>query len=159
AIDFLKEYNPYNRNHKILIGLSGKIGSGKTTLAKYLCEQLGYEKKSFATKLREVAGLIGGFDPLESHTVQEKEMMVPGWNLNRGRMLQLVGTDMVRTFNDEAWIYALLNDYHENMDAWIIDDVRFKNEARAIKRLGGIVVRLEGDPGNVRKYSKRDVCH
>ena len=42
---------------------------------------------------------------------------------------------------------------------WIVSDVRFENELRAIKERGGIVIRLEGDPVGMRARSSRDPNH
>ena len=67
-------------------------------------------------------------------------------------LLQLLGTDCGRKIiHENIWINALFADYRTQVDFnknlpqncnWIITDVRFPNEADAIKERGGILVRL-----------------
>lgn len=70
-------------------------------------------------------------------------------------MLQLLGTDCGRKIiHPDIWVNALLKDYHpektylghgdykEYEPDWIISDVRFPNEANAIKEKGGILIRI-----------------
>ena len=63
-----------------------------------------------------------------------------------------------RAYDEDFWIKATLSDY-EPGQCVIISDVRFKNEANYILKLGGIVIRLTGDPMYIRKNSKRDMTH
>ena len=57
--------------------------------------------------------------------------------------LQKLGTDALRdNLHRDIWVNALFADYKEP-DNWIITDVRFPNEAQAIKDKGGIVIRIE----------------
>ena len=70
-------------------------------------------------------------------------------------LLQIIGTDIVRTINPDIWVNSLMNDYISYADAingtskikklypnWIIADVRFPNEVKAIKKKDGIVIRI-----------------
>jgi hypothetical protein len=60
-------------------------------------------------------------------------------------LLQIVGTDAMRDqLHENVWVNALFADYNEN-SRWIITDVRFPNEAEAIKKHGGIVIRINRD--------------
>ena len=141
----------------ILIGLSGKIGSGKTTLANELAKE-GFIKKSFAENLRKVCGILGGFNPEESRTADEKNIMIDGWNMTRGAFLQYIGTDVMRREYADVWVMSLMNEI-TNIEYVVIDDVRFPNEYDAIKKRGGICIRLSGDPQNIRTTSTRDLTH
>lgn len=59
-------------------------------------------------------------------------------------LLQLLGTDCGRNIlHPNIWINALFADYKKDQSDWIITDVRFPNEAEAIKARGGIVVRVD----------------
>lgn len=75
-------------------------------------------------------------------------------------LLQKLGTDGLRNgLHEETWVNALMADYKPTqvqwsdgpiggyedgpMPNWIITDTRFPNEARAIKRAGGIVIRVD----------------
>ena len=138
----------------MIIGLSGKIRSGKSTIAEKL---ENFEKKSVAWKVREVAGMVGGFNPYESKSQEEKSLIVPGWEMSRGMLLQQVGGHM-RKLNLDVWVHGLLNNW-DGVNYWIIDDVRYPNEVKGIIDCGGVVIRLEGDPSNTRHLDTRDPNH
>lgn len=64
-------------------------------------------------------------------------------------LLQKLGTEAVRNnVHEEAWVNALMADYkpskmsEHSPSKWIVTDVRFPNEAHAIKARGGIIVRV-----------------
>lgn len=70
-------------------------------------------------------------------------------------LLQTIGTDIVRTIHPDIWVNKLMNDYISYADAisgkseikklypnWIITDMRFPNEVKAIKKKDGIVIRI-----------------
>jgi hypothetical protein len=61
--------------------------------------------------------------------------------------LQTLGTECMRnTLSDNIWIAALMCDYKETNEYspdWIVTDVRFPNEAQAIKDNGGIMIRVD----------------
>lgn len=60
-------------------------------------------------------------------------------------ILQDVGTTIFRAYNPYIWIDLLLGLYVLGIDDWIITDVRFDNEAAAIRKLGGLVIKIESD--------------
>lgn len=58
------------------------------------------------------------------------------------RMLQLIGTECGRDIiHPNIWVNALFADYTQH-SKWIITDVRFPNEAKAIQKKGGLVIRV-----------------
>lgn len=71
-------------------------------------------------------------------------------------LLQKLGTDAIRDgLHTNAWVNAVMADYkpgpfypdvaieeHAKLPNWIITDTRFPNEAEAIKKAGGIVIRI-----------------
>jgi hypothetical protein len=57
--------------------------------------------------------------------------------------LQKLGTDGLRDgLHGNVWVNALFADYTPTHN-WIITDVRFPNEAKAIKDRGGIIIRVD----------------
>lgn len=150
-IDYLKKYR--------LIGISGKIGSGKTTLSQYL--QTKYpdlKKRSFAERVREVLSIVANIPVEKTRTSEDKNVYLPEWEKTVGEMLQSIGTDAFRKeVHIDTWVISLFSEYTET--DWIIDDVRYVNEADGIRKHGGILIRLEGDPGNIRDNSSRDLNH
>lgn len=146
-----------------LIGISGKIGSGKDTAAEiiqHLTNPMGldmfpYEVKKFAGKLKIIASILTGI-PVEKFEDQEfkKQYLGEDWNYQIDKfnpiqkmtvreLLQKLGTDALREgLHNNVWVNALLADYNENSN-WLVTDTRFPNEAEAIKNLGGVVLRIE----------------
>jgi len=71
--------------------------------------------------------------------------------------LQKLGTDALRTgLHTNVWVNALMADYklieygddeQGHYPNWIITDVRFPNEAQAIKDKGGIIIRVDRTGG------------
>ena len=60
--------------------------------------------------------------------------------------LQYFGTTLVRKINNNAWVNATISRIqHEGSEVAVVPDVRFPNEVAAIKRAGGVVIRMERD--------------
>lgn len=148
----------------VIIGISGKIGSGKSTAAKYLIDsmkELHFEEKFFAYNVKKIASIISGLsmDDMLSQDGKNRELPLYG-GITVGRLQQVIGTDLFRQhFDDMVWVKSLFAPYDPARDNWIVSDVRFKNEADYVKSQGGLLVRLEGDPAGVRAKSTRDMNH
>lgn len=136
----------------MLIGITGHKFSGKSTVAKMLSEMLGYETHSFADKLKDITCILSGCtrEDLESYDFKENELVpdyLRPYCLNAKRptyraFLQHFGSEVMRGVNDNIWIDCTLSECGENA---IISDVRFPNEADAIKKRGGIVIKVVRD--------------
>jgi hypothetical protein len=64
------------------------------------------------------------------------------FKLTPRKLLQLLGTECGREIiHPQIWVNALFADYEKDSE-WIVTDVRFPNEAQAIKDKGGIVIRV-----------------
>lgn len=144
----------------MLIGISGKLGSGKNTVAdvitKYWPE---FELKSFAEKLKYITHYLTGCSLADTYSQEGKNKFLPEWGMTIGQFQQKLGTEAMRAgLHVETWVLALFANYNNSCD-WIVTDVRFKNEAKAIKDRGGILIRVDGDPARVRANSTRDLNH
>ena len=139
----------------MIVGISGKVGSGKTTLADYLVQKTnnGLRKMSFASLLKEVVVKLIGCEVEDFASQEFKLKWLPDWNMSVGQFLQWFGTDICRATNPGVWVNRLM-EKAEGLDV-VIDDVRFKNEAMEIIKHGGVVIRLDGDPAK----SNRDPNH
>jgi hypothetical protein len=126
----------------MIIGISGKKGSGKDTVATFIKEFLPqYENKSFAGKLKEMIAILLNVstEQLEDRGYKESNL---GWlNSSPRELMQKLGTEWGRSIDEDIWVKALLADYDIN-ENWIITDVRFPNEADAINKAGGVVIRV-----------------
>lgn len=120
-----------------LIGLSGKMRSGKTYSAKYLLKEYGFPYVSFAESLKEDLESLG-VDPELLYDTKPEPVR---------RLMQYYGQTM-RLQDPNHWLNRGLAIAHGLMSITpgvpiVFDDVRFKNEADAIIERGGIIIRLE----------------
>ncbi len=127
----------------MIIGLSGKIGSGKTEVCKILVAK-GFTELNFGTKLKEAVSLV--FDiPLETMQTQiGKETIDTRWGLSPRFLLQRFGTEVVRNTHHNVWVYHLEKVIKENPNKnYVIGDVRFENEFDFVLRIGGKMWRIQ----------------
>jgi hypothetical protein len=128
----------------MIIGLSGYARSGKDTVAELLCLNYGYKRVSFADPMREALLRLNpviGHEPL-AHLVNDY-----GWDVAKSkdearRLLQVFGTEVGREmFGGNFWIDQAFKQIDPAANV-VIADVRFPNEADAIKARGGQVIRV-----------------
>lgn len=129
----------------ILIGITGRAGSGKDTVAGYLQHKYGFQPMAFANPLKEAAAILFNLPVYYFHDRELKERVVEDWDMSPRRMAQILGTEAVRTnFGADFWIKRWLQEYRamtidQNV---VLTDVRFNNEAQAVRDLGGTVVHI-----------------
>jgi len=150
----------------MIIGVSGKIGSGKDTFGNYFIDimkqkyNINYENKKFADNLKLITTILTGVSIEDTASRDGKLKLLPEWNLTVGEILQILGTDAIRNhLHPDAWVLSLFSTYNSDNCNWIITDVRFKNEANYIKQKNGILIRLIGDPCNCNKNEHRNLTH
>lgn len=142
-----------------IIAVAGLIGSGKDTVADYLCTFHGFKRLSFASSLKDAVSSVFGWDRemLEGSTKSSREwreQVDPWWaerlnmpNLTPRHILQQWGTEVLRNhFHDDIWIASVENKLRTAQDDIVITDCRFRNELTAIKRVGGITMRVNRGP-------------
>ncbi|TGE29803.1 deoxynucleotide monophosphate kinase family protein [Hymenobacter metallicola] len=166
-----------------IIGLSGRRGSGKDTVAnliKYLTLQQDYPGvwadqsldfflsnahtwvspytcRSFAGKLKKFAQELTGH--MDVYSQAGKTTFLSEWGMTVGELLQKLGTDAIRDgLHKDAWILACFAGMEEDQK-YIITDCRFPNEAEAIRARGGLLLRIEGDPLKQQGDGTRDDSH
>jgi hypothetical protein len=137
----------------MILGVTGLIGSGKDTVADYLCTFHGFKRVSFAASLKDAVSSVFGWDRelLEGSTKTSREWreQTDIWWSTRLQMditprwvLQYWGTDVLRNhFHTDIWVASVENKLRQSTDNIVITDCRFANEVDAIKRAGGITVR------------------
>lgn len=127
----------------MIIGLSGFARSGKDTVASFMVD---HSRRAFADKLREA---IWRLDPIIFDDKRTREVVEEyGWEQAKvlfpelRRLLQVFGTEVGRyMIHPDIWV-KLATDGLEPTDNVVFTDVRFPNEALAIKALGGQVWRV-----------------
>ena len=142
----------------MILGVTGFIGSGKDTVADYLCTFHGYKRISFAASLKDAIASIFGWDRelLEGTTKSSREwreQIDPWWSERLGKeitpryVLQYWGTEVCRNgFHSDIWVASVENKLRKSTDNIVITDCRFANEILAIKNAGGVVCRIERGP-------------
>jgi hypothetical protein len=140
-----------------LIGLVGKARSGKDTFARGLVER-GYTRVAFADPLREMVERI---DPLitlpgGSGARLSSALGLWGWEGIKStaygpearRLLQMTG-QAVRQLDEGFWLrqglrkaHAVIETSEPGKGGAVITDVRYMNEADAIQKAGGVLVRI-----------------
>ena len=139
----------------MIIGLIGLINSGKGTVGSMLIEQ-GFQYESFANSLKDATAGIFNWDRamLEGDTSDSRawrETIDEWWNerlkipdFTPRAALQILGTDILRNhFHADIWVLSMearIKDAKQNV---VITDVRFPNEVRSIRELGGKIVRIK----------------
>lgn len=146
-----------------LIAFTGLAGSGKTTAADALVRN-GWERTKFATPLKAMLRAYYDACGLEDpHLVEDriegtfKEMADP---LLCGRSprhaMQTLGTEWGRNcIAADLWVNAWKAKVTKLLGAGVdvvCDDCRFPNEAKAVRQLGGRVVRIIGRGGIAGKH-------
>lgn len=126
-----------------IIGLCGIAGSGKSTVAGILSRKHGFARKPFAYPLKSMIAALGFDRSVLDGPAAGKELPLEVFG---GRTLreamQTLGTEWGRAqFGDDFWVRMWMRGV-DGLGAVVADDVRFENEAKAIRDLGGIVVRL-----------------
>lgn len=149
----------------MIVGLVGKKGSGKDTVAAYLMKEYEFQRKAFADPLKKsVAALLdipfSEIDKLKldqdihitlhrNYTINfsdkpkvTHEQSIPITSFSFREFLQRYGTESHRDiFGPDFWVDQTLpvGGYYQSRKI-VITDCRFNNEADRIKSLGGKVV-------------------
>lgn len=130
----------------MLIGITGKAGAGKDTLAELMWKGLGFTRLAFADPLKRAAQEIFGLSDAQTWSCDLKELDIPYWGMSPRRMFQLLGTEAMQpTFGREVWIkrWQLAYELIKDSDHVVVPDVRFDTEALMIRERGGFIVRVE----------------
>lgn len=127
---------------RILFGINGKARSGKDTLAKVFLEA-GFTRVAFADALKEATAVITGEPVAFYHDDVHKELTIPHLGVTRRKALQGVGNTMRSVLGDQVWLLRALLPYdNHEMNLVVVTDVRYPNEAEAIRKRGGCVIRV-----------------
>ncbi len=137
-----------------LIGIVGKLNSGKGVVGEVLTDEYRYLPFAFADPLKLVIRDL--FD------IDDNVLWGPSTNRTGEvrRMLQELGTDFARKYRPNVWVeklrrrvvmarndgcdYLQLHNQHALAVAQgiVVTDLRFPNEAAVIQELGGKLIRI-----------------
>ena len=117
----------------VKVALCGKMASGKTTIAEnFISDYSFFQRVSLADAVKRFARFI--FDIPEGH----KDRVA----------FQKMGDGARRFLYEDVWIDVLLKEVefeetHGNMEHFVIDDVRYKNEVIKLKENGWLVIKID----------------
>jgi hypothetical protein len=133
----------------MIIGLTGKKQNGKSTAAQYIAEKYGFVrvnfkdaliaeiKQNFPKLLEEIARTTDFKNGIEQAI---DDLFVTKPPLMRA-LLQNYGTEVRRRDHDDYWVVQWLKRASKEKNV-VVDDVRFLNEAQAVRDMGGSVIRI-----------------
>lgn len=106
------------------------------------------QKVAFADKLKKVLSILTN-TPVEfwSDSVFKDAPNTANFRKKDGtlytdrELLQIFGTEVGRNIDEDLWVKTLLDSLDDN-GFYIISDLRFKNEAAALKELGAKLIRV-----------------
>lgn len=155
----------------MIIGISGKAGSGKDTAAKmlevlYANPDISYEDFAnrkyknfadiqvmhFADILKETVRVLFGIGEWETNTQEGKKVTISWIGKTVRELLQKVGQGLRDAIDPDLWIKALF----ANTEGWsnyIIADVRYPNELEAIKERDGVLIRINRNGAGAGNHS------
>lgn len=156
----------------MIVGVTGHAQHGKDTFAAVAVEQFGYTRMAFADNVRRALWALNPVVPRRTRYTTLRAVVGDGGELGYGPgwdrakqdphirgLLQRMGTEAVRDIvHTDAWIMALERHVFAARDV-VIPDVRFPNEANAIRRWGGVVIRVVRVDDNGEVFVAPGVSH
>ena len=155
----------------MIIGISGKAGSGKDTAAKmlevlYANPNISYEDFAnrkyknfadiqimhFADILKETVQALFGIGEWETGTQEGKKVTISWIGKTVRELLQEVGQGLRDAVDPNLWIKALFANT-EDWSNYIIADVRYPNELEAIKERNGVLIRIDRNSAGAGNHS------
>lgn len=132
-----------------IIALTGKAGSGKSTVAAWMAKTYGFRRVRFADPLKDMLRSLYWDAGVDDETIRRKiegDLKEQPCAMLRGKTprqaMQWLGTEWGREMiGADFWteLWALRAFPHEKV---VVEDCRFDNEAEAVRRAGGIIVEI-----------------
>lgn len=131
-----------------VIGLCGKMGSGKTVVAKYLAAKHGFIVEKIAADIKfSVARMTG--TSMEDN-MRKKNLVARGEYedgevrvMSLGEHQVLYGKKQRRLYGDDVFVKRLWKRIHHSCCGFIVDDVRLPCEADFLTSKGSMLIRIE----------------
>ena len=145
----------------MILGVMGRVGSGKDTFADVLVRDHGFVKIALADEMKRFLHTIGF--PAESlwGPSEERSKVIPRFGKSARPALQALGTEWGRAYYLDLWVDRALEvaravqagqRYDQKVGllpsgsmvgrSVVIPDCRFRNEFDAVHAVGGKMIRL-----------------
>ena len=126
----------------MIIGITGKKRSGKDTTANLIVTHYNFHKLSFAHPIKLAAQMMLDtfFDD------DDKETIIPYLGVSYRHILQTLGTEWGREqIHPDIWVILALKKIKSlNLENVVFSDLRFPNEANAIRDNNGFIIHIIG---------------
>lgn len=135
----------------LLIGLTGRAGAGKSTVARMLEEHYAFAELALADPILEMLHALFASAGIDGAWATERGLKEQPTRLGYSyrHLAQTLGTEWGRGLSPDFWLRVLklrLDDAQAvGGDSIVVSDVRFPNEADFITSRGGVVVRVVRD--------------
>lgn len=155
----------------MLIGITGKIASGKSTSSRILEKNHNFTEYTMAGPLKKIALNLGFTEEEVNGTQEQKLLKNKYWNISGREFLQKFGTEICRDTlprvinmnlnNRTLWCRLFEIYYQELKDSdtnIVVSDCRFNDELDLIKELNGVtisIIRNKEELNNTNNYK----CH
>ena len=152
----------------LIIGVCGKKSHGKNAVANILYTHYGYQRIAFADHVKQVCMSTWGFLYNQLEDAALKEQVDPRWGFSPRQAMQMVGTGMGRKMHPDTWVRKVMDtiktaqmghpvqvpgidgtlitkhspDKKTPYNHWCVSDVRYPNEAEAIRAERGRVIKV-----------------
>jgi hypothetical protein len=133
---------------QLLIGLCGPAGCGKDTVADMLVKHGAFHRYAFAAPIKSMVGTMLGLHDGIWEDRKWKESVIPWLGKSPRQLAQTLGTEWGRQHvHRDLWLMLGMQRWDVVRQSvsprFVITDVRFDNEAQAIKQAGGTVWLVE----------------
>lgn len=140
----------------ILIGLSGRAGCGKDTVAQRLCQAHGFVQIALADPLRDGLAAMFRLADEQLNDRQAKETPVDWVGRSPRELLQTLGTEWGREHvAPDIWLRVAARRIEQinavplrakGFNGVVVSDIRFENEAEWLRAQGGKVWHIRRHP-------------
>ncbi len=139
------------------VAFSGKFGSGKDTAAEVIKRESseGVAHFLFAKRVKEVVATLTGTTYEWNCTKEGKESIPHGFTQTLGQLQQIVGQTFREKMGEDVWANIVLSQPLAGISA-VLTDLRYPNEANALRRAGFRLVRINVDEQILAERTRGD---
>jgi hypothetical protein len=126
-----------------IVAILGVAGSGKTLVARHLVEAYGFQRTRFAGPLKNMlkVGLGLTDDQVDGNAKMEPLEALGG--ATPRHLMQSLGHEWGRRMiHPDLWATAWKRSTQDLEGLIVADDLRYPNEAQAVRDLGGVIWRV-----------------
>lgn len=126
-----------------VIGIAGLARTGKDTLVNFILAARGHGYRyGFADPIKRML-LALNIDCTDPFWIGNKESEIPALGVSLRRLMQTLGTEWGRELiNPDLWVILAKQVLADNGPGMLISDVRFENEAKWIRSVGGRIIHI-----------------